>query len=194
MVKTLIELFESANDAFLRKNEKLILDDVSERTLCGALMIELYEALKQPQYAAYAAGYYVDVEYNRNYGEVKRIKRINEKGELKVDSVVCDLLVHSRGCKQEDNLIALEMKKAKQKLSEKEKDKDRLKVLTTPNTPHNGVYFYPADDAGKKYVCGYKLGIYYEVDWKKRKILIEYYSGGRLKEESKRDLCGRKIT
>ena len=37
---------------------------VSERTLCGALMIEIHEELKRTKFS----DYFVDVEYNRNIG------------------------------------------------------------------------------------------------------------------------------
>ena len=41
------EIFEEANMAFIRKNMMLFDTQVSERTLCGALMIELHEVLKE---------------------------------------------------------------------------------------------------------------------------------------------------
>ena len=47
------DLFEEANMAFIRKNTTLFETQVSERTLCGALMIELHEVLKKSRYAKY---------------------------------------------------------------------------------------------------------------------------------------------
>ena len=45
---------------------------VSERTLCGALMIEIHEVLKRTKFS----DYFVDVEYNRNIGgKLKTLKK-----------------------------------------------------------------------------------------------------------------------
>ena len=46
MARELAELFFSANSEFIKKDKKLFLSKVSERTLCGALMIKLYELMK----------------------------------------------------------------------------------------------------------------------------------------------------
>ena len=43
------KIFENASKSFLRKNTMLFETRVSERTLCGALMIELHEALKKTE-------------------------------------------------------------------------------------------------------------------------------------------------
>ena len=64
--KELEEIFEHANRLFLKNNIVLFETKVSERTLCGALMIELHEVLKNTRYF----NYYVDVEYNCNIGGV----------------------------------------------------------------------------------------------------------------------------
>ena len=45
------KIFENANKSFLRKNTMLFETRVSERTLCGALMIELHEALKKTKFS-----------------------------------------------------------------------------------------------------------------------------------------------
>lgn len=48
---------------------------VSERTLCGALMIEIHEELKRTKFS----DYFVDVEYNRNIGgKIKTLKKNNQ--------------------------------------------------------------------------------------------------------------------
>lgn len=83
--------------------------------------------------------------------------------------------MHSRGQNiEEDNLIELEMKKANRRVSEKEDDRERLRKITKP----------VAEKWYKKgmlppYVCGYKLGIYYEINFKGRVIQIEYYCAGK---------------
>lgn len=41
------KIFEIANDSFLRNNRMLFETKVSERTLCGALMLELHEVLRK---------------------------------------------------------------------------------------------------------------------------------------------------
>ena len=63
--KKLIEIFRKANRNFLRKNGILFERRVSERTLCGALMIELNNIIQETDEYR---GYFVDVEYNRNIG------------------------------------------------------------------------------------------------------------------------------
>ncbi len=112
--------------------------------------------------------YYVDTEYNRNNGKVKTIYN----DDLKVVSIVCDLIVHSHGeIVEKDNLIALEMKKAYRKVCEKENDKARLAALTKES--YDGKTL-------PEYVCGYELGIYYEIDRKCSSIYIEYYTKGKI--------------
>lgn len=95
--KHIIELekiFEKANRAFVRKNEMLFKTRVSERTLCGALMIELHEVLKETQYS----DYFVDVEYNRNVGgTLKTFKKTIRGSDEQIVTINCDLIVHSRG-------------------------------------------------------------------------------------------------
>lgn len=89
----------------------------------------------------------------------------------------CDLIVHSRGQNNRDNLIVLEIKKLIVEEDDKQKDRERLKCLTT--SPGADVEIYSAD--GKtfpKYVCGYGLGVYYEIDFATRRVSIEYYEEG----------------
>lgn len=87
----------------------------------------------------------------------------------------CDLIVHSRGeYVRRDNLIAIEMKKAYRSKKSKDSDRDRLKALTKESYD-----IFSAD--GKtlpEHVCGYGLGVYYEVNYKKSQILLEYYYKG----------------
>jgi hypothetical protein len=53
--------------------------------------------------------YYLDVEYNRHGDRKKTV--LNAKAGEPV-SIVCDLLLRSRGELEDENLIAVEMKKA----------------------------------------------------------------------------------
>ena len=109
-VEELERIFEHANQMFLKQNAMLFEAQVSERTLCGALMIELHEALKYTKYK----DYFVDVEYNRNVvGKLKTINKTIQGLEQHIVQINCDFIVHSRGQKKfQDNLIALEMKKS----------------------------------------------------------------------------------
>lgn len=167
----LVELFETANKGFLKENYRLLVDGVSERTLCGTLSQWLRNTISVTDYSAY----HVDVEYNRNAGRVKTIY----KDELTVVSITCDLIVHSRGeIAERDNLIAIEIKKSTRPHSEKENDRARLVALT--RTSYDGVWYY--DGNLPEHVCGYGLGVYYEINRKKYEILIEYYMSGKLVE------------
>ena len=146
---------------------------VSERTLCGALMIELYEVIKDTKYYKY----FVDVEYNRNVGgTLKTLKKTIRGTDEQIVTINCDLIVHSRGQNIfQDNLIALEMKKSVRRKKDKERDRNRLECLT--KSPDQDVWSY----GGKVFpenVCGYGLGVYYEVNYRKRSILVEYYKDG----------------
>lgn len=45
-IKEFEKSFEKANESFIRKNAMLFETRVSERTLCGTLMMELYEVIR----------------------------------------------------------------------------------------------------------------------------------------------------
>lgn len=170
-IKGLIDIFECANERFLNRNSSLFESRVSERTLCGALMLELHEVLKNTKYA----DYYTDVEYNRRAGKLKTIRKTMYGPKEEIVPINCDLIVHSRGEKTNDNLIALEMKKSNTSRRARESDRIRLECLT--KAPYGEVY--SADGkALPEYVCGYKLGIYYEINYNRRQIRIEYYADG----------------
>ena len=135
-IKELEKIFEDANKSFLRKNATLFETRVSERTLCGALMIELHEVLKETKFS----DYFVDVEYNRNIGgTLKTLKKTIRGLDEQIVTINCDLIVHSRGqnamC---DNLIALEMKKSTGRQVDKDNDRniviDKEEILSLNNT------------------------------------------------------------
>lgn len=163
---TLIDIFDKANINFIRKNETLFKSQIAERTLCGALMIELYEEMKKYNDLD---GYYVDVEYNRNHGtDPKRI--INNNNRI----ISCDLIMHSRGTKEVDNLIAIEMKKTNAREELKNADIDRIIKMTSDLCKENEIL-----NGHSKYVCGYKLGIFYEIDFRNERCVINYYVKGK---------------
>lgn len=174
MTEGLTDLFERANEQFLQKNRQLFELKVSERTLCGALMLELdREIKKKSQYDTY----FVDVEYNRNVGgTIKRIDGNTQNGVV----INCDLILHSRGNNINiDNLIALEMKKASASIQDKNSDRERLQCLTMEEEPleHKQRIGIPRD-----HIRGYELGIFYEVNFPQNSILVEYYRKGLLDE------------
>lgn len=173
-MKELKQIFNKSNNKFLLKELLLIESDVSERCICASLKRYIEEEVEK--YSEYR-NYYVDVEYNRNAGHVKTII----DGDMRVIYVTCDLIVHSRGeneCK--DNLIALEMKKSYQSEEKKRADRERLIALTKSESA-NDVWSYDGRTF-PKYVCGYELGIYYEIDLPNRIIKIEYYKYGSFVE------------
>lgn len=123
MDKILIDIFERANNKFLEENIGFIRSNVSERSLCSSLAQYLFLEINLTKYSCY----HVDTEYNRNKGKVKTIYN----NDCKVVSIVCDLIIHSRGeIPDKDNLIAIEMKKSYRPSMEKENDKARLVALT----------------------------------------------------------------
>ncbi|SDP38219.1 hypothetical protein SAMN05421677_11771 [Halobacillus aidingensis] len=120
--------------------------------------------------------YIVDVEYNRNFG--KKVKTIIDDEE-QVMKITCDIILHSRGSNlEQDNLIAIEMKKSNRPQKEKNKDRYRLMLLTRDSFTGNAFSF----DGTKlpDHVCRYKLGIFYEIDLKSRTVNVEYYKKGEL--------------
>lgn len=179
MNKELVKIFENANKKFLSENKNFILSDVSERSLCGTLSQYICSEIKKSKYSEY----YVDVEYNRNNGHVKTIY----DDDLKVVNIVCDLIVHSRGeIVEKDNLIALEMKKSYRLKKEKEDDRARLIALTRDS--YDGVWSFDGKTL-PEHVCGYDLGIYYEINLKTRLIYIEYYVKGEIIEKHKEKIA-----
>lgn len=164
-------LFENANQNFLAQELELIDSKVSERTLCGTLMSYIRDLIRNE--TTYR-GYFVDVEYNRNKGKVKTII----DNDFYVISINCDLILHSRGQHPEqDNLIAIEMKKSNRSLVEKAKDRNRLIALTKES--YDDIWSFDGKTL-PEHVCRYLLGIYYEIDYRGHEILIEYYAKGTL--------------
>lgn len=168
---TLKTIFNNANRAFLETDISLIEDDVAERALCGALKSHLEKELA----LAKIEGYYVDIEYNRNYGQVKTILDDN----FEVVNIQCDLIVHSRGGNiKQDNLLAIEMKKTYRDQVSKDLDRMRLRVLTK-STYDNDTWVYDGETFPER-VCRYILGVFYEVDAMKQTIYLEYYRNGKM--------------
>lgn len=171
MLNDLKSLFEVANQAFLHRDLSNILNGVSERTLCGGLMLSLRKAFDESIYKSY----HVDIEYNRNRGG--DLKTIFNGGPAPI-SICCDLIVHSRGENiAQDNLIAIEMKRSTHRRAEKEKDKLRLECLTKDD--FDGLWSFDGTTL-PEHVCRYVLGIYYEINVRRRQIGLIYYVKGQV--------------
>ncbi|NFN81229.1 hypothetical protein FDB25_12490 [Clostridium botulinum] len=175
----LIKIFENSNKTFILKNIHLLEYEISERSLCGALMKSLSDELRETKFKSY----HVDIEYNRNNGGMlKTILDPTKLLEFKIINITCDLIIHSRGENvTNDNLIALEMKKSNRPKKDKISDKERL-ICLTKSSYDNDVWSYDGATF-PEHVCRYILGIYYEIDFDKRVICIEYYRNGRKVEE-----------
>ncbi len=163
-------IFNEANKSFLRKEKRLIEKDVSERSWCSRLAIYLEHEIEK---YGIQEEYYVDTEYNRNGYKPKTTYDMEKKKEQKI---VCDLIIHSRGeNKYQDNLLCIEMKKSNRSEISKEKDKVRLKLLTKKSFDGE---WTPDGKTLPEHVCGYLLGIYYEVSVDNGTIYLEFYKNG----------------
>lgn len=168
------KIFNKANNRFLAAELSLIKSDVSERCICGALKSYLEKEIERTKYS----DYHVDVEYNRNAGRIKTIIDENEE----IINITCDIIIHSRGeIEQNDNLIAIEMKKSYQSEESKNDDRKRLRALTKSKN-NKETYSYDGKTF-PRHVCGYRLGVYYEIDAENEKIIIEYYARGSFVEK-----------
>ncbi|WP_343548008.1 hypothetical protein [Ralstonia sp.] len=170
----LVRIFGQTLVDFFYWETQEILDGVNERNSCGRMAIYMQSLVDR--YGL--TGYIVDVEYNRKqHGMIKTIVL----GDWRVVRINCDLILHSRGrFVSQDNLIAVELKKADRPELEKESDRVRLRALTKAS--FDGVWS-PDDRTPPDHVCGYRLGAYVELDRQHRRCLVEYYSGGQMVEQ-----------
>lgn len=164
-------VLSEALDDFFRFETALILDRVSERNSCQRLSIYLERRAQENG----LAGYHADTEYNRKQGgHVKTIFSEN----MEVVVIQSDLILHSRGhYVSEDNLIAVEMKKSERPEHQKESDRKRLRAMTKAS--FDGVW---SNDGAihPEHVCGYRLGLYIELNANRRIALLELYASGEL--------------
>ena len=166
-------IFNKANNDFLLNDFDLIQTNVAEPTLCSALKSRMDKYLEYNR----IFDYYIDLEYNRNNGNIKTI--IDE--ELSVIKIKCDFILHSRGHNiQQDNLLALEMKKSYRSQEEKDLDRRRL-IALTKSTYDNDIWSYDGKTF-PEHVCRYIIGVFYEIDKEKKKVNLEYYRSGKLVE------------
>lgn len=110
--------------------------DVTEQNICARLAHHLENLMREYDNShtrKMFKNYYVDVEYNRmvDLNWKKHKKSIIYPSGIK-ETIICDLLVHSRGkVKKQENLLALEMKKTKNEDSV-DSDQYRLMCLILP--------------------------------------------------------------
>lgn len=149
-------------------------------------MLHLHEEMRK-QNRLYK-GFHADVEYNRNRKKIKKILQKKESNEEKIiTNISCDVLVHGRGLTPEqENLIAIEMKKAYAKDSDKNDDRYRLEALTSDPNEWRDRGLFPYDGVEMEELrYNYVLGVYYEVSYSDGMILIEYYQNGEKQREYK---------
>jgi hypothetical protein len=166
MVAKLEALFREALEEFVGREYALVRKNAHEQAICGRLA-RYVENSKDRQGLE---GYRVDTEYNRHGNNVKRIRHAVTGEPI---NIVCDLLLHSRGEQEQDNLIAVEMKKADGDEADKQRDRERLQALTTA-----------CPEGQPDHVCGYKLGYFVEVDVKTATVLVEEYRDGKLTQKA----------
>ncbi|MCX8074053.1 MAG: hypothetical protein N2749_00500 [Clostridia bacterium] len=133
----------------MRVNDNYLLqNDVNERSIVHKLAIYLEQT--------FGKAYDIDCEYNRNIGDLKKIKMLEYKwhelnnlvavinenemltGILVEKTVFPDIIVHKRG-KPENNLLIIEVKKSTSPISE-DYDIEKLKCYTEPNNNLNYTY------------------------------------------------------
>lgn len=165
----LASVFEQALTRFVVAEREHILSGVSEQNLCFRLAL----GLEQERVAAGIEGYTVDTEHNRNRGELKTIL----DDQMRIISIRCDIILHSRGrIPAQDNLIAIEMKRAEHPAVEKEKD--RMRLRTTTKASFDGVW--SADGITlPEHICGYVLGYYLELNAGTPAFEVEVFEKGK---------------
>lgn len=165
--KLAIKVFYNANKLFIKDNIRNIELGVSEVTLQGDFAQAFKDSLKEMK----IYNYYSDINYNKNKYFTKCI--INEKMEY--FDIFCDLIIHSRGeSLEQDNLLAIEMKK-KENRKDRLKDIKRLEIMTSDS--YIGEILF---DELPPYICRYSLGIFYDLDVKRRQIKLDFYQHGEL--------------
>jgi hypothetical protein len=169
-IELIPHVLEASLEEFFRREARALADGVSERNNCGRLSIYMQRAADE----CGLANYFADTEYNRKQdGQIKTIL----DDDMKVITINCDLILHSRGESiAEDNLIAIEMKKSQRCDDGKIADRDRLRAMTKSS---GGGVWSNDGTVHPEHVCGYRLGVYIEIDSDDRKALIEHLSHAR---------------
>jgi hypothetical protein len=149
-------LFLNAFEDFKIKSKQNIQNNTSERNWCGILYYCLIQEIQK--HKTYHS-YFIDIEYNRNHGELKNV--INES-----NGIIMDIIIHKRGEVPDDNLIAIEMKKSSRSESAKRADRTRLRKITKSYSPDNTEHqkYFSKETNYPKFIFGYKRGFYIEIN------------------------------
>lgn len=115
-----IELVKAAIKKLYTIDQELIERDLCERCLVHRLAVHLGNDL-------FLKDYIIDCEFNRAFEEQENtLKRLSsEKGNY------VDIIVHKRSNTPGENLMCLEVKRAKNG-KDRNKDRENLKILTEP--------------------------------------------------------------
>lgn len=165
----LSRVFEQALKQFFSLERQNILSGVSERNLCARLAMQLETFAHENGFD----GYYADPEYNRKQnGKVKTIL----DNDMRVVSITCDLILHSRGeIMEKDNLIAIEMKRSER--PEKEKVSDRARLRTLTKSSFDDVWSFDGE-THPEHVCGYELGYFIELNLDENSYIAQKFRAG----------------
>lgn len=159
MEDLIIKIFKRGLKDLLETDKRVIDLDVSEQCICARLAFHMENHLRsydKEHSSSMFEGYYVDVEFNRMFGE--QPKYVCYDGDR--HSVRCDLLIHSRGLESQDNLLWLEMKKESNKF-QNESDRKRVQSVTK------------REAGNEDFVNNTLLGIYLTLN--KSSFNVEYY-------------------
>lgn len=162
ITKELIKLILDSLNSFFRDDTILLNRMVSERALCGVLMLKIHTNLQRTAFAEY----YVDVEFNKSM-QLKGNEYIYDLKRLPNGKYIStDIIVHGRGMGVvPDNLIAIEMKRkingGERYKTRRAADIQRLKYLTNLH-----------------YLYQYLLGAFIEIDFTDRKIGLKLFKSG----------------
>lgn len=122
LIKTLVDLVESAVKQLIEEQPELLEYDVSERALTHHLANYIAERFPN---------YHVDVEYNRRGINVKLLDlkpRRSRDDALKAITAFPDIIIHRRGV-ETDNLLVLEIKKLNYRAKELQYDELKLRAF-----------------------------------------------------------------
>lgn len=162
------ELFNMAFERFLIKDASSIRNNASERHLCARLGFQFEFLLANYDLEAY----YADPEYNRKQnGRIKTIL----SGAMEVVPITCDLILHSRGENERDNLIAMEM--AKPDKTTEQIHSDRLRLMALTKSSFDDVWSYDGK-VHPEHVCGYLLGAFIMIESSKSRATVEFFVNG----------------
>ncbi len=166
MEELLRDFFDQSFALFWQRERDGVKYGVAERNLCCRLAV-LWEILK----GDYGLdGYFADSEYNRTFD--RRPKLVATLPPPLVGGITADLILHSRGTLEPDNLIAVEMKYAGR--DPRKEDEDRMRVLGMTMT---------VEEAGAQGrvnpVAGYILGYFLVLDPDRERFVLEEYVAGQ---------------